>query len=270
MPSHWKVFAGRCGLLALLSFGLWLPVAQAQGWRTDDYSSDPFNPLVAKDAWQLIAQAERDNNIPAGLLHAMSLVETGQGIRGWVLPWPYTVGVNGTGSRAFASPTLARTELLRLRNLGFVRFNVRSGALSQNNLNGAATEQWLAALPSTAIITLEGKNFARRFANATEAENFSRRLIYQGYNNLDLGMLQVNWRVHGKRLGSLSRAFSPTANLAYAVEYLLEHRQTRDWWRSVGRYHSGTERYANRYIRNVYAMYLRIHRVTPANNRSAA
>ena len=226
-----------------------------------EYENDPFDPVIARDAWLLIAQAERANNIPAGLLHAMSLVETGQGIRGWVLPWPYTVGVNGTGVQRYTSREEALKGFTRYRTLGFVRFNLTGPGTRLNKAKSLDVATALGKMPENAAITLEGINFGRRFNSVNEAEAFLNRMFNSGYRNIDVGMMQINWRVHGNRFANVRQALEPTNNLNYAVRYLLEHRQTRDWWGSVGRYHSGTSVYANRYIKSVYNMYLRIHRV---------
>lgn len=234
-------------------------MACAQPARAD-YEGDPFDPLIARDAWMLIAQAERANGIPAGLLHAMSLVETGKGIRGWVLPWPYTVGVNGTGVQTYATREEALAAFTRYRNLGFVRFNVTTQAKRLSKATPLEVAAALGAAPQGRV-TLEGINYGRRFNSEREAAAFLHRMFGAGYRNVDVGMMQINWRVHSQHFRSVEDALNPTTNLAYAVGYLLEHRQTRDWWSSVGRYHSGTSRYANKYIRNVYSMYLRIHRV---------
>ncbi len=255
MKPHWARFAYTAALAVALPFVLALP-ARA------DYENDPFNPVIARDAWVLIAQAERANGIPAGLLHAMSLVETGKGIRGWVLPWPYTIGVNGTGVQKFATRQEAVTAFTRYRNLGFVRFNLRGPGVSLNKAKSLDVATALGTLPAQAAITLEGINYGRRFNNAAEAEAFLGGMFAAGYRNIDVGMMQINWKVHGHKFRNVREALEPNNNLNYAVRYLLEHRQTRDWWGSVGRYHSGTPVYANRYIRNVYNMYLRIHRVS--------
>lgn len=244
--------------------GLWVLVVALAAWAVPalaQYEDDPFNPVVARDAWLLISQAEKSYNIPPGLLHAMSLVETGQGIRGWVLPWPYTVGVNAPGARTYSGTAEAGKGLSYYRALGFVRFNLKGAGVSRSNLTAAQVQAELEGLPSGAEVTLDPRNFARRFNNVAEAETYASRLIRLGYSNLDIGMMQVNWKVHGRHFSDVRQALEPTNNLRYAVNYLLEHRQTRDWWGSVGRYHSATAMFANRYIRNVYAMYLRIHRV---------
>jgi hypothetical protein len=254
MKLYWSL------VLCLLALLPWAPV------QANDYAKDPFDPAVARDAWLMIAQAERQNQIPPGLLHAMSLVETGQGIRGWMLPWPYTVGINGTGKKTYRSALDAGRQINSWRGLGFVRFNVSVNGRNHSNIKTAEALATLAPVGTgMAFITVEGRNFARRFDSETATEVFLTRLFAQGYNNVDIGMMQVNWRVHGKRFSSLRAALNPTNNLQYAVNYLLTHRQTRDWWGSVGRYHSGTAVYANRYIRNVYGMYMRIHK---ANNNA--
>lgn len=244
---------------ALAVFGLAVALPQLVH---ADYENDPFDPVIARDAWLLIAQAERTNNIPAGLLHAMSLVETGKGIRGWVLPWPYTVGVNGTGVQSYANRESAMAGFTRFRNLGFVRFNLRGPGANLSKAKPLEVATALGRMPEAATITLEGINYGRRFNSSADAEAFVSRMFAGGYRNMDIGMMQVNWKVHGSHFASVRQALEPTNNLNYAVGYLLEHRQTRDWWGSVGRYHSGTRVYANRYIRSVYSMYLRIHRVS--------
>lgn len=257
-----KALWARSRFFLALFLALAVPVVAFAASTDPDYANDPFDPIIARDAWVLIAQAERANGIPAGLLHAMSLVETGKGIRGWVLPWPYTVGVNGTGVQSFTSRDAAMAAFTRYRALGFVNFNVRGAGINLKNAKGMQVATTLGSLPPTAVVTLEGVNYGRRFNTAQEAETFLNRMFAAGYRNMDVGMMQINWKVHGKHFANVKEALDPHNNLAYAVQYLLEHRQTRDWWGSVGRYHSGTSVYANRYIRSVYAMYLRIHRVS--------
>lgn len=247
-------------VVALVLLGLAAPTAHAQ------YESDPFDPLVARDAWYLISRAEQANQIPAGLLHAMSLVETGQGMRGWVLPWPYTIGVNGTGTQSFGTTAQAQSALQRFRSLGFARFTVRAGGTTLTQVKAEQAAALLAAQPQFAAISLEGHNFARRFANASAAETFVGRMLASGYRNMDVGMMQINWRVHSGHFRSVAQAIEPNANVAYAVRYLLEHRQTRDWWGSVGRYHSATRTFASKYVNRVYSMYRRIHRLDVASS----
>ncbi|MCP5405702.1 MAG: transglycosylase SLT domain-containing protein [Pseudomonadaceae bacterium] len=231
----------------------------ASAHAADDYSRDPFSPKVAREAWNMIGRAEAEHGIPIGLLHAMSLTETGQGVAGWMLPWPYTVCINSTGQKSYIKQQHALTDLNWMRSLGFVRYDVTVGGQSLSNAKTAAVQALISANPAATSIRLKPRPFSRRFSNADDATAYVYGMFAKGHKNMDLGLMQINWRVHGSKLGSVQNAFNPRANLDYAVNYLLEHRATRDWWGSVGRYHSGTAYYANKYIRNVYTWYKRVH-----------
>lgn len=224
-----------------------------------EYARDPFSPTVARDAWNMIGRAEQQNGIPAGLLHAMSLTETGQGVAGWMLPWPYTVCINSTGQKSYMKLQHAQNDLAWMGKLGFVRFDVSAGGKSLSNAKAAAVANLFAANPAASSFSIKPRPFSRRFADAESATTFVYGMFAKGHKNMDLGLMQVNWRVHGSKFASVRAAFDPSTNLNYAVSYLLEHKETRDWWGSVGRYHSGTARYANKYIRNVYGWYKKVH-----------
>ncbi len=253
--------------IVLLLFLFLTAAGHAQGRDAqgrDEYANDPFDPRIARDAWTLIGQTEQRAGVPLGLLHAMSLVESGKGIRGWMLPWPYTIGVNSAGKRSFLTASSALQDLRRLRGLGFVRFDVRAGSAYRASLTYQQALDYVGANARQSVFVIESQPFGRRFNNEAEAEAFVYRMFAGGHRNLDIGMMQVNWKVHGQHFGSVRQALDPQRNVNYAVTYLLQHRQTRDWWGSVGRYHSGTAFYANRYIKRVWAMYQRVHRLRVA------
>lgn len=234
-------------------------LATAAPVGASEYARDPFNPTIARDAWNMIGRAEQKNGIPAGLLHAMSLTETGQGVAGWMMPWPYTVCINSTGQKSYLNLSHAEADLAWMGKLGFVRFDVSVAGQSLSNAKTAAVRQLFAANPNATTFRIKPRPFSRRFANADDATTFVYGMFAKGHKNMDVGLMQVNWRVHGGKFASVRAAFDPVVNLNYAVSYLLEHRQTRDWWGSVGRYHSGTTQYAHKYIRNVYKWYKRVH-----------
>lgn len=243
------------------------------GWANvpagSEYASDPFSPAIARESWDLIGRTEQQYGVPAGLLHAMSLVETGQGMRGWMLPWPYTVCINGTGTKNYLKLEHAVKDLAWMRSLGFVRFDVKAGGQSLSNARVAEATALLAAQPNATAYSITPRPFSRRFSNAEEATQFVYGMFAKGYRNMDLGLMQINWRVHGNKLGSVQAAFDPQRNVRYAVTYLLEHKQTRDWWGSVGRYHSGTPQHARRYVGKVYGWYKRVHDFNAAHSRLA-
>jgi hypothetical protein len=240
---------------AVLALAFCLPA------RAQDYDADPFNPTIATNAWVMISQAEHAYKIPAGLLHAISLVETGQGIRGWVLPWPYTVGVNSPGKAEFLKQQQALNNLAWLKKLGFVRFDVSADGAGSSNISYVDAMAALNVHPNGSRFTVQARPYGRRFNSADDAVSFTYRMFALGHRNLDIGLMQINWPIHSRHFASIREAFEPAANLRYAVSYLLEHR-TADWWGCVGRYHSGTPKYARQYILHVWNMYRRIHRLT--------
>ncbi len=254
-----------------LAAALALTVAMP-GWANvgaGEYASDPFSPTIARESWDLIGRTEQAYGVPPGLLHAMSLVETGQGMRGWMLPWPYTVCINSTGAKSYLKLEHAIKDLAWMRNLGFVRFDAKVGTQSLSNAKVADVTALLAGQPNATTYSITPRPFSRRFANAADASQYVYGMFAKGHRNMDLGLMQINWRVHGNKLGSVQAAFDPQRNVRYAVTYLLEHKQTRDWWGSVGRYHSGTPTYARRYVGKVYGWYKRVHDFNAARNRLA-
>lgn len=219
-----------------------------------------IDPVVATVAWEHISAAEKKYNIPRGLLHSISLVESGRGVSGHVMPWPYTVGVNSPAARTFTSTSGANSQLNKWQAMGFTRFDVTVGGKSYAKVNLTKARE-LAAIGTP--VKVDAYHFSKRFNSAAEATTFAQRILDLGYTNMDIGLMQINWSYHGKYFPNIAAGFDAERNLNYAVYYLLQHRQNMGWWESVGRYHSGTDKYAKRYIANVYAMYKRVHRLAP-------
>ena len=224
-------------------------------------SADAYDSRIARDAWMTLAKVENRYGIPKGLLHSMSLVETGQGLSGKVMPWPYTVGINPTGKHKFDSARMALNDLDKLRLMGFKRFNVSVDGTMRKNLSASTAESFISAAEATSF-TVQGRHFSKRFESKNLAVSFVENILGQGYKNIDIGLMQINWKYHGENFTNVSEALDPYHNANYAVSYLQKHRKTRDWWGSVGRYHSGTNKHATKYIKNVWSMYQRVHRLS--------
>lgn len=240
-------------LCCLVAAAAWVPCARA------DYDRDPYSATIARESWDLIGRTEMANGIPSGLLHAMSLTETGQGMSGWMMPWPYTVGVNSPGKKDYLKLQHALNDVAWFRKMGFVRFDVSVNGKSINGLKADAVTVLFNVYPTATGYTIKPQPFGRRFASATEARGFVDKMFGFGHKNLDLGLMQINYKVHGHKFRSVNELFNPVVNVNYAASYLMEHKQTRDWWGSVGRYHSGTQMYARKYISTVYKWYKRVH-----------
>jgi len=65
------------------------------------------------------------------------------------------------------------------------------------------------------------------------------RFIDRGERSIDIGLMQVNWKYHKDKLGNAWQALDPYHNLRIAAVILQDcFKQRRDWWASVGCYHS--------------------------------
>ncbi|MEC9291648.1 MAG: transglycosylase SLT domain-containing protein [Pseudomonadota bacterium] len=218
-----------------------------------------YDSAVAYQAWYVLHQMEKQASIPRGLLMAMSLVETGQAMEGSILPWPYTINAN--------TKTLYVTQQDLKKKLPYMeRAGVRSVSLSWRGSEAKKykldeIENVIADLPKEKPLKAKIHSFSKRYQTKNEAANVARSLISLGHNNFDAGLLQVNWMYHGENFKQVDHVFDPSKNVTYAVNYLRKHKKDRDWWRSVGRYHSGTEKHAKRYIENVWEMYQKVHRL---------
>lgn len=236
-------------------------VAAVLVWPVVGFAAAEGKNNIAMAAWQALHDVESENGIPHGLLHSISLVETGQGQNGQILPWPYTVNVNTTPTKT-GTAYKALLDLNHLRGLGFGHFNITLGSGKKfDRMAASAAEELLKRTPEDETIKLQGAQFSKRFENKWAAVFFANRMIAAGYNSIDVGLMQVNWKYHSHAFENIAAAFDPYINARYAVSYLLEHRQENDWWGSVGRYHSKTPKYATRYVKNVWAMYQKVHRL---------
>jgi soluble lytic murein transglycosylase-like protein len=111
-------------------------------------------------------------------------------------------------------------------------------------------------LPYPWAMNVNGKAFY--FANRAEAARHLTQLLDEG-KQPDIGLMQVNWRYHRRKLGDVNQAFDPWLNLRAGATVLREaYRATGDWWQAVGRYHSGTPALAKAYRARVLRWYARL------------
>ncbi len=100
------------------------------------------------------------------------------------------------------------------------------------------------AWPWTVTAEGEGRYFDTKLEAVAEVEI----LLSQDVKNIDVGCMQVNLHHHWDAFGSLSDAFDPLKNTAYAAEFLKRKRtETQTWISAAGRYHSKTPEHYKRY-----------------------
>jgi hypothetical protein len=131
--------------------------------------------------------------------------------------------------------------------------SVESGRWSEAN---QARISW----PWTVMAEGRGRYLPSKSAAIAEV----RALQAKGVRNIDVGCMQINLLFHGDAFVDLEQAFDPAFNVAYAAAFLLRLREEeRSWTRAIGRYHSATPVFANRYK-------TKVRRAWQAEKRDAA
>jgi len=74
--------------------------------------------------------------------------------------------------------------------------------------------------------------------------------------SVDIGLMQINWKFHGRHFDSMMQLFDPATNLDYAARYLKRlMKEHGNLEKAVAFYHSNTQEYQDQYLqyfRNVY------------------
>lgn len=87
------------------------------------------------------------------------------------------------------------------------------------------------------------------FRSRDEALAWVRAKRRSGIASIDVGCMQVNQKWHGDGFASLEQAFDPATNVDYSARFLRDlYRETGDWWKAAGRYHSATEAHRATYV----------------------
>ena len=82
-------------------------------------------------------------------------------------------------------------------------------------------------------------------------------LLNRTGDNVDIGLMQINWRYWGNRFGlSKSELLDPQLNVLVGAK-ILEHcvRAGGSWWQGVGLYHSPENFRQRDYIEKVLRSY---------------
>lgn len=113
------------------------------------------------------------------------------------------------------------------------------------------TGRWHAGLgvkiPWPWTINAEGQGYF--FESKQEAMAKVRALQRQGMQSIDIGCMQVNLKHHRDAFASLSDAFDPHQNVAYAAKFLRSnYAETGNWQKAASAYHSRTPKYAQAYL----------------------
>ncbi|XDA98488.1 transglycosylase SLT domain-containing protein [Sulfitobacter sp. LCG007] len=88
------------------------------------------------------------------------------------------------------------------------------------------------------------------FDSEQAAKDYVAQHLRRGARSFDVGCFQLNYKWHGHAFASIDDMFDPVQNARYAARFLAElYRESGDWSKAAGTYHSRTPEFANRYIR---------------------
>ncbi|MEX5727918.1 hypothetical protein Ga0609869_001271 [Rhodovulum iodosum] len=95
-------------------------------------------------------------------------------------------------------------------------------------------------------VNMEGKG--QWFDDPAAAQAFVDRHFRRGARSFDVGCFQLNYKWHHRGFDSVAQMFEPEASALYAARFLSElFRETGDWSKAAGAYHSRTPKFASRY-----------------------
>ncbi len=95
-------------------------------------------------------------------------------------------------------------------------------------------------------VNMEGRG--RWFDTEDDARSYVFSHFKRGARSFDVGCFQINYKWHGQAFRSIDQMFDPLENARYAARFLGQlYRETGDWAKAAGSYHSRTPEYAARY-----------------------
>ncbi len=105
------------------------------------------------------------------------------------------------------------------------------------------------------VLNIAGKSVLSK--SKEQAEKIVRSLLKQGQTNIDLGMMQINWRWHGQHFHSINEMLEPKHNIEYAAKLLTQLYQQHDSWsKAVRFYHSAKPEYYQLYAKKILLAWL--------------
>lgn len=91
-----------------------------------------------------------------------------------------------------------------------------------------------------------------------QSQEEAEKILRQTSNNVDIGHMQVNYRIWGKPLGlTRTQLLDPYINTWAGAVILRFYLSRYPFWEAVGRYHSGNENRMVGYTWKVYRALLR-------------
>lgn len=148
----------------------------------------------------------------------------------------------GVRNNAFAATSQVHERIEQLIQTTERQYGIPSGLL-------AAIAQVESGMNAHAI-NVKGK--AVTSSSSHEAFSLINDARNNGINNIDVGVMQINYRWHGGEFDSIEEMLNPKRNITYAAK-LLKSLKARHgtWYQAIKYYHSAKPEYHKIYSRKV-------------------
>ncbi|WP_245969299.1 transglycosylase SLT domain-containing protein [Candidatus Rickettsia colombianensi] len=105
-------------------------------------------------------------------------------------------------------------------------------------------------------IGVSGKSI--KASSTEEAKQIIKEYLAKGITNIDIGIMQINWRWHAKEFDQdLDNMLNPSQNIIYAAQLLKSLHEKHQSWQKAVRYHSAKGEYHRKYLKAVLVSWLR-------------
>jgi len=102
-----------------------------------------------------------------------------------------------------------------------------------------------------------------------EASGIVKKKLASGLKNIDLGVMQLNYRWHGDKFSNISQMLMPENNIKYAANLLRSLRNRYGTWhKAVRYYHSAKPEHHRKYSQRVVAYWLARDRTQEKGTRA--
>lgn len=223
--------------------------------------SKVFSASVSKESLRTLKRMEYKEGIPNGMLHAISLVETNIGQTGRYRPWPYTIRLNRYKSQDFNNVDLAYEKLEKLFELGYQTFDLITDKEKYYSLSFYSLEDILSQNPNATKYIISARSVIKYFKSKQEASVQLNKLIANKWYEFRVGIMQLNYQDVTSNTADVTDSLNAYNNINIMVRQLKGIRSKHSWWESVGLYHSERPEKAKRYVKNVWSMYQRVHKI---------
>lgn len=104
-------------------------------------------------------------------------------------------------------------------------------------------------------VTVSGRSISPN--SKAQAEKLVKRYLNKGHTNIDVGIMQVNYRWHNKQFSSIVEMLEPRRNIDYAARFLKKlYNRHGSWSMAVRHYHSNKVKHHRRYASKVLVAWL--------------